>query len=227
MNLPPVWSAMSGLPPPMALNCMPGTSHPVPVGAILISHGNGGNLSFGLASRVSLQRRLKRSILIYDYPGYGKSEGKPSEAGCYAAGEAGYRWLLEEEKFPSEKVILMGESLGEGVAVDLAARYEHQALVLLYTFTTLPAAAKYHYPFLPCRWLMANRFDNLAKIGNCHRPLFMIHGTKDRTVQFEQGEELFAAANSPKQFLRLEGYGHNLELEDSMLDDLQRFLGEK
>lgn len=197
-----------------------------PTGAILLAHGNGGNLSHrGLLAR-ELARHLGRAVLVFDYPGYGKSDGSPSEAGCYAAGEAAYRYLTETRDFPPERIVLAGESLGGGVAVELATHREHQALVLIYTFTSLPAAAKYHKPWVPCQTLMSNRFDNLAKIPNCNRPVFIAHGTADRIIPFEQGETLFAAANHPKQFFRMEGRGHGLGAElEELLSKMKQFLG--
>jgi fermentation-respiration switch protein FrsA (DUF1100 family) len=120
--------------------------------------------------------------------------------------------------------VLIGESLGTGVAVDLATRHEHRALVLLCPFTTLPAAAKSRFPFLPTHTFMRTRFDSLAKIGGCPRPLFVAHGTDDSTVPFWQGEALFAAANEPKEFLRLDGLGHDIRLGDRLCVPLARFL---
>lgn len=193
-------------------------------GAFLVSHGNGGNLSFRGDMASELRRVTGAGVLLYDYPGYGHSEGSSSEAGCYAAGDAAYLWLTTEGKVPPGRVILLGESLGGGVAVDLASRHDHRALVLMCTFTSLPAAAKNRFPFLPAHTLMRARFDSLSKIGRCPRPVFAAHGTADRTVPFEQGEALFAAANEPKEFLRLESCGHNNLAGDHFYGPLARFL---
>ena len=201
--------------------------HPDPnAGTLLYSHGNGGNISYRGPILKLLQQHLGRSILAYDYPGYGKSEGRSTEAGCYAAGDAAYRWLTVDRGFPAGKVVLFGESLGGGVAIDLATRHDHEALVIAYTFTTLPAAAKFHYPFLPCETLMVNRFDNLAKIGQCRRPVFLMHGTADVVVPFSQGEMLFAAANEPKRFLRLDHWHHDIPTDDGFYLAIQDFLKE-
>ncbi|HEX4611957.1 MAG TPA: alpha/beta hydrolase, partial [Urbifossiella sp.] len=192
-------------------------------GAFLISHGNGGNLSFRGDMGYDLNRLTGAGVMLYDYPGYGKSEGAPTEAGCYAAGDAAYAWLTGEGKTPAGRVVLLGESLGGGVAVDLASRHGHRALVLMCTFTSLPAAAKSRFPFLPTHTFMRSRFDSLSKIGRCTRPVFAAHGTADSTVPFWQGEALFAAANEPKEFLRLEGFHHNLVGND-LYDQLAAFL---
>jgi fermentation-respiration switch protein FrsA (DUF1100 family) len=192
-------------------------------GAFLVAGGNGGNLCYRGTLAADLRRVTGAGVLLFDYPGYGKSEGKPSEAGCYAAGEAAHHWLTTDAKVPENRVVLLGESLGGGSAVELATRHDHRALVLLYTFTTLPAAAKHHYPYLPTHWLMRTRFDNLSKIGRCRRPVFIAHGTADTIVPFPQGEALFAAANEPKEFFRMEGVGHGISGDD-FYDALTRFL---
>ena len=87
----------------------------------------------------ALQRGSSAGVLLFDYPGYGRCEGRPTEAGCYASAEAAYRWLTDEAKIPADRIILFGESLGGGPAVELATRHDHRALVLVFTFTTLPA----------------------------------------------------------------------------------------
>jgi pimeloyl-ACP methyl ester carboxylesterase len=195
-------------------------------GAVLVAHGNGGNLSHRGQLAADLRRTLGAGVLMFDYPGYGRCGGKPTEAGCYAAGEAAFRWLTDTAKIPANRIILFGESLGGGPAVELATRHDHRALVLVFTFTSLPAAAKYHYPFLPTFTFMRSRFDNLAKIGRCHRPVFIAHGPDDNVIPFSHGEALHAAANEPKEFLRLDGLGHDLGLGDRLCVPLARFLAE-
>ena len=135
--------------------------------AILYFHGNAGNLSWRGPSIVNLRDALDASVLIIDYPGYGKSEGSPSEQGCYAAADAAYDWLIGEKKIAPRKLSIYGASLGGGVAVDLASRKEHRALILVKTFTSLPDAASSLYWWLPVpkQALMTNRFDSLSKIG--------------------------------------------------------------
>jgi fermentation-respiration switch protein FrsA (DUF1100 family) len=193
-------------------------------GAVLVAHGNGGNVSHRGKLAADLRRELGTGVLVFDYPGYGKSEGTPGEEGCYAAGEAALTWLTDEAKVPPGRVVLLGESLGGGTAVELATRHDHRALVLVFTFTSLPAAAKVHYPWLPTHTLMRTRFDNLSKIGRVRRPVFIAHGTADEVVPFRHGEELYVAANEPKEFLRLEGFTHNLLIGDLLCDPLARFL---
>lgn len=197
---------------------------PTGTGAVLVCHGNAGNLSHGGWLAEEFRTSLGRPVLIFDYPGYGKSGGKPTEAGCYAAGEAALRWLADEQHIPAGRVVLFGESLGGGVATELATRHDHEALVLAKTFTSLPAVAKKMYPWLPTHTLMSNRFDNLSKLPRCKGPVFITHGTMDQLVPFAHGEALFAVANEPKEFCRLTGEDHNDPLGGDFLKAVKGFL---
>jgi fermentation-respiration switch protein FrsA (DUF1100 family) len=196
--------------------------------AILYFHGNAGNLSWRGGSIVKLRNLLNLSVLIVDYPGYGKSEGSPSEQGCYLAADAAYDWLTAEKKIVPHKVSLYGASLGGGVAVDLASRKEHRALILVKTFTSLPDAASSLYWWLPVpkRALMTNRFDSLSKIGRCQRPVFIAHGTSDTLIPDSQGKALFKAANDPKRYVPMPGKDHNDELPPEFFTSLGEFLRE-
>jgi fermentation-respiration switch protein FrsA (DUF1100 family) len=193
-------------------------------GAVLYCHGNAGNLSHRSGAVAGLQKLLDESVLIFDYPGYGRSGGKPSEAGCYAAADAAYDWLVTEQKIGPERILLYGGSLGGAVAVDLAARRPHRALLLVKTFTSAPEVAQRIYPWLPVRWIMRNRFDNLAKIGKCRRPVFIANGTADRLVPFDLGRRLFEAANEPKYFFPLDGADHNDPVPADLFPALRQFL---
>ncbi len=192
--------------------------------ALLYLHGNAGNLSHRGGSILKLRQLLATSVLIIDYPGYGKSEGSPSEAGCYQAGDAAYEWLVGQQKIDPHEILLYGNSLGGGVAVELATRCEHRALVLVKTFTSLPDTASSLYPWLPVHWLMSNRFDNLAKIRTCRRPVFIGHGDGDRLVPYVLGQRLYAAANEPKHFFPMHGAGHNDRMPEEFFTTLQSFL---
>jgi hypothetical protein len=177
--------------------------------AVLFCHGNGGNITHRIDTLVMLNRRVGVSVLAFDYRGYGRSEGKPNEPGVLADARAARDWLAVREKIPAADVVLMGESLGGAVAVDLAAHDGARALVLESTFSSLPDVAGYHYPWLPVRWAMRTRLDSAAKIGRYHGPLLQAHGDADTIVPLRFGRRLFEAAAEPKQFLLLHGHDHN------------------
>jgi len=193
-------------------------------GAILYFHGNAGNLSHRGPIVLEWQKSLNQAVLIVDYAGYGRSGGKPTEAGCYAAADAAYAWLVNKEKVPADRILLVGTSLGGGVAVDLASRLPHRALILISTFTSIPEMAQRIYFFLPARLLVRNRFDNLAKIPQCTRPVFFAHGTVDDLIPIDHTEKLFAAANEPKRFVEIPDQGHDEFISPELFSALAEFL---
>jgi uncharacterized protein len=193
-------------------------------GAILISHGNGGNLSRMSGRAYRWREPLGRAVLLYDYPGYGKSSGRPSEGGCYAAGEAALQWLIEGQGVPTSEVILVGESMGGAIAVELATQHTVRLLVLNGAFTSFPDMAQVRLPCYPSRYLVHNRMDNETKIRRVQCPVLITHGSADSVVPFLQGERLFAAANEPKLFVRLEGHGHGPPNDDDFFETVKLFL---
>jgi pimeloyl-ACP methyl ester carboxylesterase len=195
-------------------------------GAILFCHGQGGNLSHR-GWLVPVLQKLDAPVFLFDYPGFGKSGGRPSEAGCYAAADAAYDWLVETKKIPPREILIVGKSLGGGVAVDLATRRPHRALILSMTFSSLPEVAEHLLPFVPARLVMRNRFNNLEKIGRCKAPVFIAHGTLDRKIPASQAERLFAAAPSPKRYLAMQGVGHGWPcFSEECLAEIRTFLHE-
>ncbi len=193
-------------------------------GALLYLHGNAGNLSHRGPTVVRLRDTLGLSVLIIDYPGFGKSTGTPTEAGCYRAADAAYDWLTNERKIDPRQIVLFGKSLGGGVATYLASRKEHRALALVKTYTSLPDVGSTIYPWLPVRLLMRNRFDSLSRIAACHRPVIVAHGTTDELIPFALGQRLYEAANEPKEFLAMPNHGHNDEFPASFYTGLREFL---
>ena len=173
---------------------------------------------------VALLEGLRESVLVFDYPGFGLSGGKPSEAGCYAAADAAYDWLTLTARIPADRITLFGVSLGGGVAIDLAARRPARALVLIKTFTSLPDVAAHILPGVPVRQLMVNHFDSLAKISQCTQPLFVVSGTRDLLVPYRHGPLLYEAGNEPKQFYSLVGSRHNEPLPPDFYKALSGFL---
>jgi uncharacterized protein len=179
-----------------------------PRAVILFSHGNGGNLSHR-ADILRELHRLRAAVMIYDYRGYGRSEGSPDEPGILADARAARAWLAKRAGIGEREIVQMGESLGGGVAVDLAAADGARGLVLISTFTSLPDIGSIHYPWLPVRLLMRNRLDSLSMIANYHGPLLQIHGDADTIIPYSNGRRLFDAANEPKRFITVHGADHN------------------
>jgi fermentation-respiration switch protein FrsA (DUF1100 family) len=201
--------------------------HPDTKDALLFAHGNGGNLSHRGWLVEEIKQTLGVSVLIFDYPGYGKSEGRSSEQGCYAAADAAYDWLTSVQRVPPERILLYGESLGGGVMVDVASRRPHRALILDRTFSSLPDVASSRLFIVPTRLIMRNRYDNVSKIDKCHRPVFAMHGDADSIIPYRLGERLFQAANEPKRFFPMPGVDHNHPLPVSALLALKEFLTEQ
>ena len=175
---------------------------------VIYFHGNGGNLSHR-AKFFSLLSEAGFGVLGLDYRGYGNSEGSPSEEGFYQDARTTINYAIKTLSLPPERIIIYGESIGTGVAVQIATEYKIGALVLQSPFTSMKAAATYHYSWLPVNILLKDRFDSLSKITNIHVPLLFFHGNKDIIVPIEQGKELFARANEPKQAFYFPGINHN------------------
>jgi hypothetical protein len=174
---------------------------------LMYCHGNGGNLSHRGRIIEEFQAKLGCGVLIYDYPGYGKSTGQPIEAACHASTDAAFAWLLTQGFSPGE-VVLFGESMGGGVASELATKHAVRGLVMCYTYTSIPDAAAHRYPWLPCHAMMSAQFESVKKLPRVSCPVVVMHGTADRTIPYWQGEALYAAANEPKQFIGLDGAPH-------------------
>jgi fermentation-respiration switch protein FrsA (DUF1100 family) len=193
-------------------------------GALLFLHGNGANLSDRGACLGAVNRILKLPALIIDYPGYGKSDGSPSERGCYAAGEAAFAWLTDSRQVAPERIVLFGGSLGGGVATELATRHPHRALVLVSTFTSFPDEAQDVVPWLPGKWLVRNQYNNLAKLPSIRGPVFVANGTRDDLIDYHMSEKLYHAAVGPKKYCPMEGEPHGDFMPDDALHTLRAFL---
>jgi len=176
-------------------------------GVVLFSHGNGGNISYNLPF-VEILHRVGLSIFIYDYRGYGRSKGKPSEEGTYSDIAGAWRYLTESRKVPAGQILLYGQSLGGPIAAKLAREKSPVALVLDSTFTSFIDIAGHHYPILPVRWLARFEYNTIEHVRNIRCPVLVIHSSDDEIVPFKQGVALYEAAQEPKAFVKLRG-GHN------------------
>jgi fermentation-respiration switch protein FrsA (DUF1100 family) len=201
-------------------------AHEEPRAVVLFCHGNAGNITDRAETLEVLHQQVGVSVLIFDYRGYGRSEGRPDEPGVLADARAARAWLAERAGVGQEDIVLMGRSLGGAVAVDLAAKDGARALVLESTFTSIPDMAAYHYPWLPVRPLIRTRLDCLAKIADYHGPLLQSHGDADTIVPYRFGQRLFDAANQPKRFVTIPGRDHNHPQNQAYYEALIAFLDE-
>jgi fermentation-respiration switch protein FrsA (DUF1100 family) len=176
-------------------------------GAVLYLHGNGGNISHRLLP-LEVLNALGLAVLILDYRGYGESQGRPSESGTYLDAEAGWRYLTTERRIDAGAVVLYGESLGGAVATWLATRVRPAALILESAFTSVRDMASTHYPIFPAGLMLRIHYPTLERIPKVACPVLVIHSPEDEIVPFEQGQRLFRAAATEKQFLKRSG-GHN------------------
>lgn len=192
---------------------------------ILFLHGNGGNRVHRLDD-VDLLTGLGAEVVIFDYRGYGENAGSPSESGLATDALAMWDFVTGELAVDPSRVVLFGESLGGGVAVTLAAEKSRAqtppgGLILRSTFSSMTDAASYHYPWLPIRIALLDRYDSLSRIGDVTCPILSLHGDADQIVPMELGRRLYEAAPEraangiAKGFVTLPGAGHNDVLESA------------
>jgi fermentation-respiration switch protein FrsA (DUF1100 family) len=197
---------------------------------IIYFHGNGDNVrNLGWLGEQFAKRGF--DILVFDYRGYGRSEGSlADEQGLYADADAAYEYLVNERRVSPQSIVLYGQSLGTAAAANLAARRECAAVVMESGMTCASDMATVALPWLPrqLHFLARNRFDSIHKITQVHCPVLISHGEPDDTIPTEQGRALFAAANEPKELIVVPGAGHNVfgNGGEKYLDEIAKFLGE-
>ncbi|MFC1750658.1 alpha/beta hydrolase [Pseudomonadota bacterium] len=174
---------------------------------LIYFHGNAGNIYHRIPGLMLLQK-LGVNVIGVSYRGYGKSTGKPSEAGVYQDGKAVFKYVTEELGFAKTSVIILGRSIGSTVAVNTAQHKDIAGLILVTPLTNAKEQAKVGgLRFLSP--LAGDAFDNLTKIKNVNAPLLVVHGTQDGIIPISMGRKLFEAATAKKKFVAVEGAGHN------------------
>ena len=192
-----------------------------PIASLVWSHGNGGNIDGRGDVLVALADR-GFEVLAYDYRGYGKSEGHPSEDGVYLDAEAAFDSVVESG-VPASRIVCFGESLGGAVSIRLASRRPCAAIAVVSSFTSLTEVARFHYG--PLARFAGARFDSSSLIAGLSVPFFAAHGDRDEIVPYELGERLFEAARPPKEFLRVPGAHHNdIFAHEAVLDGIEAFV---
>ncbi len=175
-----------------------------PRGVLFFCHGNAGNMSHRLET-LRLYNRLGLSVFVFDYRGYGRSEGKPDEKGTYLDAEAAWNYLTTQKKVSQDQIIVLGRSLGGGIALGLAGKIHPKAFIIESSFTSVPDLASKYYFFLPISWITRFSYDNLKQIPLIDCPVLVIHSKEDRVIPFEHGVKLYKAAKEPKDFLEITG----------------------
>ncbi|MBB5917732.1 hypothetical protein BJY24_006644 [Nocardia transvalensis] len=178
-----------------------------PFGHVLFAHGNAGNIG-DRSPVLALLAAAGFDVLVFDYRGYGRSEGHPAEHGLYLDARAARTALLERPGVDPDKVFYLGKSLGGGVMIELAGEFPPAGLILMSTFTGLRDAAKAIYPYLP-KSLVPNAFPSLSRIGALRTPTLIMHGDDDELLPVEMGRALHAAAAEPKSLKIYPGGRHN------------------
>jgi hypothetical protein len=191
---------------------------------LLYFHGNAGNLA-GRADRLARYRRQGFGVLMMSWRGYSGGTGRPSEANNVADARLAYERLLAEG-VPAQQIVLYGESLGSGVAVQLAAEREVGAVVLDAPYTSIVDVALRTYPYLPVRPLLADRYESNQFIGQVRAPVLILHGERDAVIPASMGRALFAAAPGPKQLMLFPDGGHVDLDEHGATEAVGRWIGE-
>jgi len=174
---------------------------------ILFCHGNGGNMAHRLDS-INIFHDLGLNCFIFDYRGYGASQGKPTEQGTYLDAAAAYKWLTHHKKIPPQNIIIFGRSLGGSIAANLAANVKAKALVIESSFTSYVDIGRKFYPYMPVRLFATYSYRTIDYIRKVYYPVMIIHSRNDDVIPFEFGLELHEAANEPKEFVEIFG-SHN------------------
>ena len=196
---------------------------------VIVFNGNAGNRSH----RVELADALNRhglQVLLMDYRGYGGNAGAPSERGLAADARAARAYLASRPDVDPSRLVYFGESLGAAVAVDLASEHPPAALILRSPFTSLGDVGRYHYPFLPVRWLLQDRYPSVDRIRQIDAPLLVIAGDRDGIVPIEQSRRLYDEAAEPKELLVVAGADHNdvaLLAGREMISAIVRFIDQR
>ena len=178
---------------------------------------------FNRSYKLNRFNELNLNVLIISWRGFSGNPGKPNETNLYADAKRAVKWL-NDKGVASENIILYGESLGTGVAVEIGQTNEFNSIILESPYTSMEKAAKIYYPYLPVKFLLKDKYNSEKKIKNIKTPILIMHGKKDNIVPFYMGERLFKIANKPKKFLQVEEDDHMLTYNDNLLSEINKFI---
>jgi len=205
---------------------VPATTNRETAPVLLDCHGNAGDIGDRVGS-VQTFHNMGLNVLIFDYRGFGRSTGKPTEQGTYMDAMAAWDYLTKQKGFATNQVIVFGRSLGGSIAAWLAAQVQPGALVTESAFTSAPDMARRMFPYLPCRLLCRFKYDTLSHVKKIRCPVLIAHSRNDEMIPFENGRRLFEAANEPKVFVEMCGE-HNsggLDVNPDYQQVLSTFIG--
>jgi len=189
---------------------------------ILFFHGNAGSLE-NRTYKLNHFKDLNVNFLIIAWRGFSGNAGKPSEAGLYRDAAGAIKWL-KSKGITEKNIILYGESLGTGVAVEVAQNKNYAGIILESPYTSMVNIGKKHYPFFPVRFLLKDKFENYKKITNISVPVLIIHGKIDKIVPFAMGKKMYQLANEPKFFYSQEYGDHMVDYDEKLLLALKKFI---
>jgi fermentation-respiration switch protein FrsA (DUF1100 family) len=186
---------------------------------VLFCHGNGGNIGY-YVDTINILHNMNVNCFVFDYRGYGCSEGEPTEAGTYADALAAYQWLIEQKRTEPEKIIVFGRSLGGCIAAELVNKVKAGGLWLESAFTSFDDIGSHFYPYFPVRWFTRYNYETMQYLSRVNCPVMVVHSEHDEIVPFKMGQRLYDAAPEPKRFVKIIG-SHN----DGFLLSNSRYTG--
>ena len=189
---------------------------------ILLFHGNAGNL-FNRVYKLNELNKLDLNILIISWRGFSGNKGKPTEKNLYHDGKSAVKWL-KAQGLENKNIILYGESLGTGIAAELASKNNFGGIILESPFTSMAETAKIYYPYLPVNLLLRDKYDSKSKIIDIKTPILIMHGKKDNIVPQKMGLELFEKANNPKFSYFPEEDDHMMEYNSQLMNIIKLFV---
>tara|TARA_Y100001970_G_C14202691_1_gene842093 strand:+ start:628 stop:1428 length:801 start_codon:yes stop_codon:yes gene_type:complete len=189
---------------------------------LVLFHGNAGHLSNRIY-KINELNKLNINILLISWRGFSGNKGSPTEKNLYQDAEAAIKWL-NEQKIENKQIVLYGESLGSGVAVEIAKKNDFNGIILESPFTSIENSAKIYYPYLPVKLLLKDRYDSISKIKMINIPILIMHGKKDDVVPFAMGKELFEKANVPKYSYFTSEDDHMMEFNSNLINAIKEFI---
>ncbi len=189
---------------------------------LLIFHGNAGDLSNRIYKLNELNK-LRINILLISWRGFSGNNGSPTEKNLYKDAEAAIKWL-NKKNVSNSQIVLYGESLGTGIAVEMGKKNDFNSIILESPFTSIENSAKIYYPYLPVKYLLKDRYDTINKIKMVKSPIMIMHGEKDDVVPFSMGKKLFDEANNPKHSYFTSTDDHMMEFNSELLREIKNFI---